>query len=95
MDELTKDLNKSEQISFPVTFELKVIIDTALPEEVNKKNLERILTGLAIPFKPMGLRGSKAGNYSSYTYRVTIIDHPLLKALYEQLRDLPGIKFAI
>jgi putative lipoic acid-binding regulatory protein len=95
MDELIKDLEKSEQISFPVTFNLKIIMDATIPEQQNIKSIEEVLDGLEIPNKSMGRRLSSSGRYMSFTYEVMIQEHPVLKALYEKLKSLPGIKFAV
>jgi putative lipoic acid-binding regulatory protein len=95
MDELTNDLNKSEQLSFPVTFELKVIMDATIPDKVNTTNIEGLLNKMNIPKKGLRNRLSEKGRYMSYTYEVTIIDHATLKELYKELKTLPGIKMAI
>ena len=95
MDELIKDLEQSEQISFPVTFNLKIIMDATIPEEQNIKNIEEVLDDLEIPKKSMGKRLSSSGRYMSFTYEVMIREHPILKALYKNLKSLPGIKFAV
>lgn len=95
MHELTEDLNKSEQISFPVTFELKVIMDATIPDKTNSANIEMVLKGLDIPFKPLHHRLSTTGRYMSFTYEVTIDDHPVLTGLYKELGTIPGLKFAV
>ena len=95
MDELTRDLNKSERISFPVTFELKVIMQATIPEEENRRNIESVLEGLEIPHQGLRRRLSMKGRYMSFTYRVTITRHPVLKKLYDDLKSIPGIKFAV
>jgi putative lipoic acid-binding regulatory protein len=95
MDELLKDLNKSEQLSFPVTFELKIIMDATIADKVNLNNIEELLKGLEIPHQRLRSRLSNRGRYMSYTYRVTIVTHALLKDLYKKLKALPGLKTAI
>ena len=95
MDELTKDLNKSERISFPVTFELKVILDATIPDETNTRNIEALLDELSIPNEFIRKRLSSSGRYMSFSYKVSFEDHKSMKDLYEKLKELPGIKFAI
>jgi putative lipoic acid-binding regulatory protein len=95
MEELVKDLNKSERISFPVTYELKIIMDATIPDDVNKKNIHDLLEGLKIPHDSLRHRLSEKGRYMSFTYRVTISKYSVLKDLYEKLKALPGIKFAV
>jgi putative lipoic acid-binding regulatory protein len=95
MDELIRDLNKSERISFPVNFELKVIMDATIPENENKANIEALLQRLEIKCKYLRKRLSKNGRYMGFTYTVTLEDHKKLKALYDELKALPGLKFAV
>jgi putative lipoic acid-binding regulatory protein len=95
MDELINDLNKSEQLSFPVTFELKIIMDATIPEKVNLQNIDDLLNDMKISMKRLRQRLSNKGRYMSYTYKVTIVDHATLRDLYKKLKVLPGIKTAI
>ena len=95
MKELIRDLNKSERISFPVSFELKVIMDATIPDKVNTDNIESVLKELDIPFKWLRNRLSSKGRYMSFTYKVTIGEYTVLEGLYQRLKTLPGIKFAV
>ena len=95
MNELIKDLNKNERISFPVDFDLKVIMDATIPEDTNAANIADLLQRLEIrnTFRKKML--SEKGRYMSFTFHVTIETYEMLKALYNELRTLPGIKFAV
>ncbi len=95
MQELINDLDKNERISFPVTYELKVIMDNTLPDESNKSNIQSVLEDLEIKHRFSGSRPSSVGTYTSFTYTVTIVDYQQLHSLYDNLRPLPGIKLAI
>lgn len=95
MHELTQDLNKSERISFPVTFDLKVIMDATIPDSVNEANIEALLGGLQIRNRHTRHRLSSSGRYMSYTYSVTIESYQVLSNLYSDLKTLPGLKFAV
>lgn len=95
MDELIKDLNKSERISFPVSFELKVIMDATIPESENAGNIDALLKRLGIPAAFQRKRLSRNGRYMSFTYQVEIESHKVLKDLYETMKTLPGMKFAV
>jgi putative lipoic acid-binding regulatory protein len=95
MKELTEDLNKSERLSFPVTFELKVIMDATIPDKTNIANLEMVLSSLNIPHELLRHRLSASGRYMSFSFLVTIHKHPILTGLYKELGTIPGLKFAV
>ena len=95
MQELIKDLNKNERILFPVSFELKVIMDGTIPDAVNKDNIETVLKELEIPYQWKRNRLSARGRYMSFTYHVTLDEYLKMEGLYNKLKVLPGIKFAV
>jgi putative lipoic acid-binding regulatory protein len=70
-------------------------MDATIPEDENTRNINKVLKQLEIPNEQRGRRLSKNGRYMSFTYTVTINKHSILKALYRDLKSLPGIKLAI
>jgi len=82
-------------LEFPVTYELKVIFDTTLRQEVHQRNLELVLEDAKVSFSDVKFRPSRAGNYVSITVTVNLDSEVQMQHLYKQLRLLPGIKLAI
>ncbi len=101
MNELNQPNNLSANnaekpvLEFPVTYELKVIFDTTLRQEVHQRNLELVLEDAKVSFSDVKFRPSRAGNYVSITVTVNLDSEVQMQHLYKQLRLLPGIKLAI
>ena len=82
-------------LEFPVTYELKVIFDTTLQQEVHQRNLELVLEDAAVEFSDVKFKPSRQGNYMSISVKVNLDTETQMQLLYKQLRLLPGIKLAI
>jgi len=82
-------------LEFPVAYELKVIFDTTLQQEVHQRNLELVLEDTAIEFSDVKFKPSRAGKYVSISVTVNLDTKMQMQLLYKQLRLLPGIKLAI
>lgn len=87
--------NQGEKIEFPVTYVLKVVLDTHILPIFQKEEMERMFLRVKVPFAFLTSRPSSKGNYISYSVRVTLTDQEQMKLLYSDLRSLPGIKFAV
>lgn len=84
------------KLKFPVSFELRVIMENTSSDEANMEALEAVIEELSIPHKEWGeSRKSKEGKYTSYSLPVMIKNHDTLKALYAGLNSVPGVKHAI
>lgn len=86
---------KNETIEFPITYELKLVVSTGIPTIITKDGIILIFNDLKIPFTFLHEKDSSKGNYSSITYRVTLIDKAQMDQLYLKLKDLPALKMAI
>lgn len=86
---------KQEQIIFPVTFDLKVIMITTKDPNENIKALEPVLTELGIRFSKWTHKPSGKGTYTSYSVNVEVKDQKTLTNLYEKLKLVPGVKMAL
>lgn len=86
---------KNETIIFPITYELKLIVSTDIPTVITKDGIELIFNDLKIPFTFIQEKESAKGNYSSITYRITLIDKAQMDLLYFKLNSLPALKMAI
>ena len=82
-------------LEFPVTYELKVIFDTTLRQEVHQRNLELVLEDAAVEFSDIKFKPSRQGNYVSISVAINLASEVQMQLLYKQLRLLPGIKLAI
>ena len=85
----------NEKVKFPVTYELKLMVTTGIPIVMSKDGAVQIFDDLKIPYTFLNEKLSSKGNYSSLTYRVTLIDKLQMDELYTKLRHLPALKVAI
>ncbi len=91
MNKLTQD----DALEFPVQYTLKVVFQVAGTGDRHESGLTAVLTELAIPFGRMSRRNSGAGRYISYSLPVTVRDRMQYEKLYQRIRGLEGVKFAI
>lgn len=84
-----------ESVNYPVSFDLKVIIETSIHADESQKNLETLLKKLKVPFSDWRRRPSSGGKYISFTVSVDIDSPELLEKVYAALKEVPGVKFAI
>jgi putative lipoic acid-binding regulatory protein len=89
------DAETNQKIEYPVSFELKIVFENMLTEERLKQNSEQVFTENKVSFKYLSSKSSSSGNYLSMTYRVRLESQNQLNMLYEALKSLPGLKFAI
>ncbi len=90
----SKEIDNAK-IEFPVTFQLKAVMDSSVTDENNKENISAVLESLEIKNKCTGSKKSSKGTYVSYNYQVTLISKLQLETLYDKLKGVPGLKFAI
>ena len=84
-----------ESVNYPVSFDLKVIIETSIDTDESQKNLKTLLKKLKVPCSDWRRRPSAGGKYISFTVSVDISSQELLEKVYTALREIPGVKFAI
>ena len=85
----------NKKLKFPVSYHLKAVLEASLGEEQDKKNLEVVFESQKVPYSFIEQRPSTKGNYISYTYKVTLQNEPQLQALYNELKGVTGLKFAL
>lgn len=83
------------KLKFPVSYELRVIMETQEKDEQNIEAIRMVLEKIRIPHKDWGMRKSGEGTYTSYSVKVMVKDHSTLKLLYQELNSVPGVKHAI
>ena len=86
---------RNAKIEFPVTFELKAVLDALVSDNDNKKELVDVFKKLKINNSYIGNKKSSKGTYVSYNYKVTLQNKPQLEKLYSDLKNVPGLKFAL
>lgn len=86
---------KQENLKFPVTFELKVVLETNAAIKEQQNNIETILQELQISNAYKNHKMSTKGTYCSYTYQVKVQSREQLQQMYTGLKLLNGFKFAL
>ncbi|PLW93495.1 MAG: hypothetical protein C0591_14590 [Marinilabiliales bacterium] len=89
------DFLKDKKIEFPVTFELKAVMVEEGDHSGNKEKLETIFRKLKIKFQFVADKVSSKGTYISYTYTVTLDAQEQMDNLYDDLKRVEGLKFAL
>lgn len=84
-----------EKIKYPVTFDLKIIMDATVPDHDNKTDIARILYELEIPFSHWRKRLSTKGNYVRFSVSITLDSQDKLNSLYQELKKIDSLKFAV
>jgi putative lipoic acid-binding regulatory protein len=82
------------EIEFPVTFDIKIIRIAALDIK-GKEEISEIFNKCKILHKNWRTKASSKGTYNSYTIAVTIDNENQMTLLYERLKELKGIKWAV
>lgn len=86
---------ENKKLKFPVSYRLKAVLEASLGEEQDRQNLEIVFDSLQVAYTFHDRRSSSKGNYISYTYQVTLHNRPQMLELYEKLKDVEGMKFAL
>ncbi len=88
------DLN-GQNIEYPVTYQLKAVMDGTRFDDDNKQDIVGVLKDLDIIYSYLDKKLSSKGNYVSFTYKVTLTSKDQLYKMYEGLRALDSLKFAL
>lgn len=90
------DITSSEnQIEFPVTYVLKVVVTLQHTPEVHQQEIEKLLKMQDVLFRFMDAKKSSKGSYISFSIKTTLMNKEQMDRVYEDLKALPGIKFAV
>lgn len=90
-----EDVTQGAKIEFPVTFDLKAVINASFSDKENMINLSNVFNALEVKNSYIGNKKSSKGTYVSYNYKVTLLNKPQLEKLYSDLKSVPGLKFAL
>ena len=85
----------NKKLKFPVSYHLKAVLASSLGEGTDRQKLENVFDSLQIDYAFHDHRPSSKGNYISYTYQVTLFSRTQMLELYEKLKGVEGLKFAL
>lgn len=83
------------KLKFPVSYEMRIIMETVENDEINIEAIRAVLEDLRIPHRDWKHRRSSEEKYTSYSVKVMVRSHDTLKNLYAGLNKIPGVKHAI
>lgn len=86
---------KEEKLIFPQNFDIKVIVAAVIPIEESKANISRVFSECSAVHSFVSARASAKGSYITYTYNIDIESQEQMNAVYEALKQVPEIKFAL
>lgn len=86
---------KDKKIEFPVTFELKAVMVEDGDHARNKEKLEAEFNKQQLVHQFVAEKVSSKGSYISYTYSITLDSKEQMEKLYEDLKGVEGLKFAL
>lgn len=89
------NLFNRQSVNYPVTFDLKAIIEASIPMEESIRSMEKIFKTNGVPFSNWRQKESSGGKYISYTVSIDIASQQLLEKVYKELKTVPGLKFAL
>ena len=84
-----------EKLIFPQNFDIKVIVAAIVPIEESKANISRVLSDCKAVHSFVSARASAKGNYITYTYNIDLESQEQMNAVYDGLKTIPEIKFAL
>lgn len=84
-----------EKLIFPQNFDIKVIVAAIVPIEESKTNISRVFSDSKAVHSFVSARASAKGNYITYTYNIDLENQEQMNAVYDELKNVPEIKFAL
>lgn len=84
-----------EKLIFPQNFDIKVIVAAIVPIEESKTNISRVFSDCKTVHSFVSARASAKGNYITYTYNIDLENQEQMNAVYDGLKTIPEIKFAL
>jgi len=84
-----------EKIEFPISFELKAVMLGTENDDDNKEKLVNVFQNHEIDYKYHNKKLSSKGAYVSYTFEVTLNNKLQMDSMYEDLKKIKELKFAV
>jgi len=89
------DIFHGKEVKYPVSFEMKSVMDFNDNDARNKASLEKVFMDQQVVFRFVSQKVSSKGSYMSYTYHVTIVSKGQMEKMYLALKSVEGLKFAL
>lgn len=86
---------EKEKLLFPQNFDIKVIVAATVPIDESKANIGRVFSDCQTVHSFVSARASAKGNYITYTYNIDLDSQEQMNAVYDGLKNVPEIKFAL
>ncbi|HEY9113823.1 MAG TPA: DUF493 domain-containing protein [Bacteroidales bacterium] len=86
---------KQEPIIYPVTYDLKAVMDGVEETEESKTKIVKVLDQHKLNYHYKSKKHSSKGTYVSFTFQVTIESQQQMLEVYNDLKKLDGLKFAV
>lgn len=86
---------KEEKLLFPQNFDIKVIVAASVSSDESKANISRVFTECRTVHSFVSARASAKGTYITYTYNIDLDSQEQMNAVYDALKTVPEIKFAL
>ena len=87
--------DNQEKLIFPQNFDIKVIVAASVPIDESKANISRAFNEGKAVHSFVSARASAKGNYITYTYNIDLDSQEQMNAVYDSLKTIPEIKFAL
>lgn len=92
---MIENAEQEKKILFPQNFDIKVIVAASIPVEESKANISRVFSECRTVYSFVNARASSKGSYITYTYNIDLDSQQQMNAVYEALKKVPEIKFAL
>lgn len=86
---------QQEKLLFPQNFDIKVIVAASVHIEESKANISHAFSECKAVHHFLNARASAKGNYITYTYNIDLESQEQMNAVYDALKQVPEIKFAL
>ena len=84
-----------EKLIFPQNFDIKVIVAASVPVDESKASISQAFSKCKVVHSFFSVRSSTKGNYITYTYNIDLDSQEQMNLVYDALKQVPGIKFAL
>lgn len=85
----------SDKIKFPISYTLKVIMESSPGDEKNIQFITDVLKRTQVPFSEWNKKKSAEGKYTSYSVNVTLNSLITLRLMYSELKKNEAVKFTL
>ena len=86
---------QTEKLIFPQNFDIKVIVAASIAIDESKAKISRVFSNCKTVHSFVSVRSSAKGSYITYTYNIDIDSQEQMNQVYDALKQVPGIKFAL